>query len=418
MNAACAAGGPCPPLRGFLPYHAGRADCGTHGALCVEKQFPPGGAPPRAPLAPETSMPVQPPKKKNLRRIAAKPRIHPGAAPGALIPVAGSAPASVRVLRIGKGVVRAPEDWSDLENLPQADPKTETRWVRVTGMGAVDPLLRIAECYGIRRMALEDILSPGWRTKMEEYDDYLFFVLQTPPNAATGERSEHFSLFCKAGLIITFEESATTLIDELWDRLQKDPPSPRIAHQAGLLAYQTLDMIVDRFFPHLDLKDEELADLEECISHRPPGRTELNRLHRIKRDLLTLRRLLSPYRELGAGFRQHRLAETAGELKPYLNDFADHVLQAGELLETYHEVAKSLDEIYQTAMTNRMNEIIKVLTIISTVFMPLSFLAGVYGMNFEFMPELKMAYGYPAVLLIMAAIAGGMLWFFRKKRWL
>ncbi len=358
-------------------------------------------------------------KKRTVHRITAKPRITPGAAPGALIPLPCSAPASVRVLRLGKGAAaRAPEDWPDLAALPLPDPKIETCWVRVTGMGEVPPLLAITQFYGIRRMALEDILSPGWRTKMEEYDDYLFFVLQTPPDAATGEKGEHFSLFCKAGLVITFEESPTTLIDSLWERLQKEPPSPRITHLAGFLTYQTLDLIVDRFFPHLDQKDEALADLEESLSHRSPGRAELGRLHYIKRDLLTLRRLLSPYRELGAGLRQHRRLESATELRPYLNDLADHILQAGELLETYHEVAKSLDEIYQTAMTNRMNEIIKVLTIISTVFMPLSFLAGVYGMNFEFMPELKTSYGYPVVLGIMAAIAVGMLWFFRKKRWL
>ncbi len=361
---------------------------------------------------------VAPKKKRTLHRIAAKPRITPGASPGALIPLAGSAPASVRVLRLAKGAAApAPEDWSDLKNLPLPDPKQETCWVRVTGMGEVAPLQAITEFYGIRRLALEDILSPGWRTKAEEYGDYLFFILQAPPDATALGKGEHLSLFCKGGLIITFEESPTTLVDSLWDRLQKEPPSSKITHLAGFLAYQVLDMIVDRFFPHLDQKDEALADLEECLSRRSPGRAELNRLHEIKRDLLTLRRLLSPYHELGVVFRRHRPEESGSELRPFFDDFNDHVVQAADLLETYQEVAKALDEIYQTAMSNRMNEIIKILTIISTLFMPLSFLAGIYGMNFEYMPEIKTIYGYPVLLCVMAAVAGGMLWFFRKKNW-
>ncbi len=354
--------------------------------------------------------------KKTLHRIAPKPHITPGAAPGELIALAGSATPTVQILRLSKGVVHAPQPWTDLADLPRPDPKVETCWVRVTGLGEIAPLLAITESYDIRHMALEDILSPGWRTKLEEYDDYLFFILQAPPEV-TGEKGEHLSLFCKGGLVITFEDSPTTLIDALWNRLQQQPPSPK-NHLAGFLAYLTLDMIVDRFFPHLDQKDEALAELEECASHRSPDREELNRLHKIKRDLLSLRRLLTPYREIATAFHRYRPHEAAGELRPFLNDFSDHVLQAGELLEAYHDVTKSLDEIYQTAISNRMNEIIKILTIISTTFMPLSFLAGVYGMNFENMPELKSVYGYPVVLGLMMGIGAGMLWFFHKRKWL
>ncbi len=183
-----------------------------------------------------------------------------------------------------------------------------------------------------------------------------------------------------------------------------------------------LDLIVDGFFPHLDAKDEELAELEERISDHVPDREELNRLHRIKRDLITLRRLLTPFKELRSDVQKLYSPEACKELRLLFNDLNDHIVQAWELLETYHEVAKSLDEISQSMLSNRMNDIIRVLTIISTVFMPLSFIAGVYGMNFDTryplnMPELTLPFGYLLALLLMAGVVGGMLWFFKKRDW-
>ena len=365
---------------------------------------------------------AEPKKKRSLHRITQKPRVNPGASPGALVPIACSTPATVRVLRVGDKA-HPPKLLEDLTKLPEAA-KQGACWVRVCGLGDLAPLLAITEFYGIRRLALEDILNTGWRTKLEEYGEYLFFVLQIPPIALSGERGGHLSLFCKPGLIITFEEAPTPLVDTLWERLQQEPPVSKLGQQAGFLAYLTLDMIIDRFFPVLDQKDEVLADLEEVLNLRTPGKKELHALHTVKRDLLTIRRLLTPYRELGAGLRQHRLAEAAEELRPFFSDLRDHIVQAEDLLDTYHEVANSLDSIYQSAMANRMNDIIKMLTIISTIFMPLSFIAGLYGMNFDpnsspwNMPELRWAFGYPAVLALMGAVVGGMLWFFRKRRWL
>ena len=189
-----------------------------------------------------------------------------------------------------------------------------------------------------------------------------------------------------------------------------------------MATYMVLDIIVDGFFPHLDVTDEALAELEERISDHVPRREELNRLHAVKRDLITLRRLLTPFKELRTDIQKLHPPETTRELKPFFNDLSDHIVQAGELLDTYYEVAKSLDEISQSMLSNRMNDIIRVLTIISTVFMPLSFIAGIYGMNFDTqfplnMPELSLPFGYALVLLVMAGVVAGMLWFFKKKDW-
>ncbi|MDR3074384.1 MAG: magnesium/cobalt transporter CorA [Deltaproteobacteria bacterium] len=359
---------------------------------------------------------------RSLRRIAARVSLRPGASPGTLTPISGSASATVTVFSIAADGSCSAERLDDLGALPGPSDKG-VRWVRVVGLGSVAPLQTIASFYGIRRLVLEDILSPGWRTKMEDLGEYAFFLLQAPPEALTRKRGDRLSLFCRPGLVITFEDAATKLVDSLWERLEEEPFIGRMAHLSEFLTYMALDIIVDAFFPHLDEKDEILAELEEKISDHVPDREDLNRLHMVKSDLLTLRRLLSPFRELRQDLQRMHTPEPSKELRPFLNDLYDHIVQAGELLDTYYEVAKSLDEISQSAISNRMNDIIRILTLISTVFMPLSFVASLYGMNFntEFplnMPELSLPYGYLMVLLVMVGIVSGMLWFFKKKRWL
>ncbi|GHV54529.1 magnesium transport protein CorA [Deltaproteobacteria bacterium] len=361
-------------------------------------------------------------KKQPHRRIAARVFLNPGSVPGTLNPIADSAPATVSVLS-GTDNGFTVKTLADLTSLPRPANKG-LHWVRVVGLGKVEPLLTIAEFYAIRHLSLEDILSRGWRTKLEPQGDFAFFMLQAPPTMETWQKGDHLSLFCRQGLIITFEESPTKLVDSLWERLQSEPPSEHMKlHHAELLTHMVLDIMVDAFFPHLDVKDEILADLEDSITDHVPTRQELSLLHTTKRNLITLRRLLLPFKEVLVDLQKIHSPEAVKEFRLYFNDLNDHIVHAGELLDTYYEVAKSLDEISQTSISNRMNDIIKILTLISTVFMPLSFIAGLYGMNFNTesplnMPELNFAYGYPLVLLFMAGVAGVMLWFFKKRDWI
>ena len=266
-------------------------------------------------------------------------------------------------------------------------------------------------------MALEDILSPGWRSKIEQSGEFLFMALQAPPATPLETKNEHLFLLYKTGIIITFEDSPTILVNTLWQRIASTSLPSTIESVGAYLAYAILDLIIDRFFPILYTKDERLAELEDIIVGRVPSREDMSRLHTVKRDLISLRRLLTPYRDLETAFRQTHINQTAAELTPYLNDLHDHITQASELVETYHDIACSLNDIYQSVMTNHMNDIIKILTIISTIFMPLTFIAGIYGMNFQNMPELQTAFGYPIVLGVMLIVVAGMLWFFRKKKW-
>jgi magnesium transporter len=363
-------------------------------------------------------------KAKTTRRRIARPHINPGVAPGSLSAVHGSTSARVTLFTIAQGSPAAaqvspaaPQPLKSLSDLP-ASGTAQCHWVRVIGLGDLEPLRTICDFYSIQSMTLEDILSPGWRSKLEHSGDFLFLVLQAPPDNTPKARNEHLFLLYKPGLIITFEDTATTLIDTLWQRLASATTVSGYKNVGAYITYAILDLIIDRFFPLLYKKDETLAELEDIISIRIPTREEMNRLYTIKRDLLTLRRLLTPYHELESLFRQAHLDKKYTELAPYLSDLRDHITQAAELVDAYHDITGSLNDIYQSALTNRMNDIIKVLTIISTIFIPLTFIAGVYGMNFHNMPELETTYGYPIVLSGMLAVVLGMLWFFHKKKWL
>jgi magnesium transporter len=350
------------------------------------------------------------------RRVVLR-RIIPGAPPGSLSAVPGSPAALVSVLTITQDGPSAPRILDTLSDLPV--PKNDRcYWVRVSGLGALAPLQIICDFYGIQNMTLEDILNSGWRSKLEQSGEFLFLVLQAPPDNHPEAKSEHLFLLYKAGLIITFEDTPTSLIDTLWQRIASTPMPSELPSAGAYLAYAILDLLIDRFFPLLYRKDEELAELEDVIATRTPTREDMNKLHTLKHGLLTLRRLLTPYRELELAFRQIHIAEATAELAPYLNDLHDHITQAAELVESYHDIADSLFDLYQSVQSNHMNDIIKILTIISTVFMPLTFIAGVYGMNFHNMPELETAFGYPIVLGFMLTVVVGMIWFFRKRKWL
>ncbi len=359
------------------------------------------------------------------KRLLPSPSLQPGSAPGSLAPVTDSQGARISLLRVGNEQVTISQLPPGAEHLPGAAPEPACcAWLRVCGLGELAPLRMLSEKYKLPHLALEDVLSTGWRTKFEESGDYLFFQLQCPGASVSGQKGGHISLFCRPGLVISFESSPTEIIDALWARLSAPGLRKNPRNMSAYLSYALIDYIVDRFFPLLEKKDEELAALEEKLdSHSVPERSELDALHRIRRNILALRRLHSPYKELANWLKCRRTDTEWEELRPYLNDLSDHVIQAGELIDAYHDMGNALHDIYQSSMGNRMNDVMRTLTIISTVFMPLSFLAGVYGMNFNVeaspwnMPELANPYGYPVVLAVMAGIFIAMMLFFKRKKW-
>jgi magnesium transporter len=237
-------------------------------------------------------------------------------------------------------------------------------------------------------------------------------MLESGPGLGT----DQLALFFGPGWVVTFQERAGDDFDPLRARLRAREPE-LCGRGSDYLAYALIDAVVDGYFPVLEQLGERVDRLEEAALHHPEPRT-LHEIHTLKSDLLLVRRAVWPLREaVHALVRQEHQAVTA-DTRLHLNDCYDHTVQVMDLLENYRDIASSLIEIYLSSISNRLNEVMKVLTIITTIFIPLSFIAGVYGMNFEGMPELHSRWGYPLTLLAMGLVALGMLYFFRRKGWI
>jgi magnesium transporter len=289
-------------------------------------------------------------------------------------------------------------------------------WINVDGLGDAEAIRKIGEIFGIHPLALEDVIHAQQRPKVEPYENYLFIIMQM---LLTGDvlDMEQLSLFLGKNFVLTFQERpGGDCFPLVRDRIRRNHARIRGAG-ADHLAYALVDAVVDYYFPLLERYGERLETVEDEVVARPSGRTVAN-IHRVKRDLLMLRRTAWPMREAINSLVRDESPFIARETRTYLRDCYDHAVRIIDILETDRETAFGLLETYLSATSNRMNEVIKVLTVITTIFMPLTFIAGIYGMNFMHMPELSRPWGYPAVLASMAAIGLGMLFYFRRKGWL
>ncbi len=289
-------------------------------------------------------------------------------------------------------------------------------WLNVDGLGDAEAIRKFGEIFGIHPLALEDVINVQQRPKVEPYEKYLFIVMQM---LLAGEKldTEQLSLFLGGDFVLTFQEQpGGDCFAPIRDRIRKNHGRIR-ATGPDYLAYSLLDAVVDYYFPVLERYGERLEDIEQEVVTQP-ARETLARIHNIKRDLLTLRRAVWPMREALNSLLRDDNPFIARETRTYLRDCYDHSVRIIDILETSRETAFGLLETYLSSVSNRMNEVIKVLTIITTIFMPLTFIAGVYGMNFAHMPEINWPWAYPAVLALMAAVAAAMLVYFRRKRWL
>jgi magnesium transporter len=288
-------------------------------------------------------------------------------------------------------------------------------WVNVDGLGDVSVVRALGELFGLHPLALEDVLSAQQRAKVEDYPGQVFVVARM---LESGEvlGTDQLSLFFGPGWVVTFQERAGDDFDPLRARLRAHEPE-LCGRGSDYLAYALLDAVVDGYFPVLEALGERVDQLETEALHRPLPPT-LQGIHGLKRDLLLVRRAVWPLREALHGLVRQEHAGITADTRLYLNDCYDHTVQVMDLLENYRDIASSLIEIYLSSLSNRLNEVMKVLTIITTIFIPLSFIAGIYGMNFTDMPELHSRYGYPLTLLAMAVVALLLLWYFRRKRWI
>lgn len=288
------------------------------------------------------------------------------------------------------------------------------RWIAIEGLHPY-VVNRVRERLGLHTLAAEDVLNVAQRPRAESYGDHLFVVTRVFGYRDGGLRSQQVSAFIRSDSLVTFQEEG----DDIWHnvRARLTTGGGLRSPDASYLAYRLLDTAVDHFFPVLEEYGEELGQIEQVVLTTPRP-AMLHRIHGIKRDLAVLRRVVWPMRDLVAELRRSDQIVVTSTTRTYLGDVYEHCVQVIDIVETFRDLASSLTDLYMSVTSNRMNEAMQVLTAITTIFIPLSFLAGVYGMNFHHMPELAWAWGYPIFWLACVGVAGTLLWYFRRRGWL
>jgi len=356
-------------------------------------------------------------RKRTLHMI---PRtVKPGAPPGTLAPRADADTPEVSVLGFGPDGLAEEAGVADAE-IGDWLARWPTTWVNVDGLGDPAVMRALAERFGVHPLALEDVVNLGQRPKVETYGDQLFVVVRMA--RAGRPRTEQLSLILGPGFLLTFQEELGDCLDPVRERLRTGRGRIRTAG-ADYLAYALLDAVVDQYFPILEDYGERLESLQDRV-FRNPERALIEEIQQVKQEFMALRRAIWPMRELFTALVRDDTDLIDDDTRLYLRDCYDHVIQLMDVVESYRELASSLVDAYLSAVSFRSNEVMKVLTIVGAIFIPLTFIAGIYGMNFDpeaspwNMPELGWAYGYPAALGAMLAVAGGLVAFFLSKGWI
>lgn len=350
-----------------------------------------------------------------------KRRVKPGTAPGTLSVDPEAPRPEIQLMAYGPERVLE-RSITDVDQLREYVGKWPVCWVNVDGLGDRTTLERIASLFQLHPLAMEDTVNTHQRAKVDQFGEVTFMVTHM------AELGEHFeveqvSLFLGSNFVITFQERpGWDCLEPVRDRIRRHVLRIRDAGP-GYLAYSILDAVVDHFFPVLEAYGERLEALEDAIVGHP-DRGTIADVHSVKRDLLYLRRAIWPQRDALNTLVRDDIPHINAETRLYLRDVYDHAVRIIDLVEIHREVCSDLMDLYLSSISNRMNEVMKVLTVISTVFIPLTFIVGVYGMNFDKdaspwnMPELEWYFGYPLCLLLMAGITAAQFVFFKRKGWI
>lgn len=294
---------------------------------------------------------------------------------------------------------------------------TKITWINITGIHDTDLIDSIGERFGLHPLTCEDIVNTDQRPKLEEFPGYMFLVLKMM-TYHEGRRDidvEHVSLLLGKGWVLSFQERPGDVFDPVRERLRSSVGRIR-KHGADYLTYALMDMVVDNYFVAIEGIGEYIETIDEEIM-ADPSPSHMNEIHRLKRCMLTLRKAVWPLREEIGSMEKNQSELIAEDTGTFLRNLYDHTIQVIDMVETHRDLLAGMHDTYLTRVSNRMNDIMKVLTIIATIFIPLTFIAGVYGMNFRHMPELSEPWAYPAVLLLMLLVAALMVWFFKRKKW-
>jgi magnesium transporter len=345
-------------------------------------------------------------------------RVEVGAAPGTFFDNPAAVPSAITAIGFGPEGLETAEK-ADMPAFQALRERFSVVWVDVAGLANTDLIHSLAGEFELHDLAVADVVNVHQRPKVEEYDDHLFVVMRMPIEGRRLE-TQQISLFLSRGLLVSFSERQSTVFDPIRARLAV-PRSPLRAKGADYLAYAIVDAVVDGFFPLMESYGELVEQLETRIIEKPSRRNS-REIHVLRGDLLLLRRCAWPLREIVNEITRGTTDLVDQKTKIYFRDCYDHAVHVLDTVETYREIAFGLVDLYMASLSSRMNEVMKVLTIIATIFIPLSFIAGIYGMNFDRryawnLPELGWPFGYAFALGLMATTAALMLWFFRRKGW-
>jgi magnesium transporter len=303
------------------------------------------------------------------------------------------------------------------ENVPAPDDSDDITWLCFFGQSDLELMNRAAELYDIPHLLLEDILNPDHRPKIEIFDNQILIIVKMISINDEGSLvAEQVSFVVGKNYVLAFQEFPGDLFDPVRERLKKSLGRIR-SMTADYLAFALLDLIVDNYFVVLEAVAEVLEGLEMTLI-KEPSEFDVVDIHDLKMQLFYLRKIAWPLREVANGLQKAEIEIIRPHTKMYFTDVYDHSIRVLETTETLREVAIGVSELYMSNISLKMNEIMQTLTIISTIFIPTTFVAGIYGMNFEFMPELKWQWGYFGALGFMLMIGLVMLAFFRRKRWI
>lgn len=356
------------------------------------------------------------------RRELHRNRHSPGTPPGTIVSPEGAMPPILRLMAYDQTelidlTLKSPDDIKQYLN------KYPVLWMDVDGFGDVGVLQKIAEIFSLHPLALEDVVGTHQRPKAEMFNDQLFVVAHKFAMENNLPHVEQISFFLGANFVLTFQERVGDCFAIVHDRLRRNVASKLRTAGPDYLVYQLLDMVVDSAFPVLEQLGDQLDGLEDALV-AAPTRDLIEKIHELRRSLHGVRRLVWPLRDaLSQMVEISDINLIKAQNHVFFRDCQDHTLQIIDVLETYRERASNLMDLYISTLSYRMNEVMKVLTVIATIFMPLTFIVGVYGMNFDpmkspyNMPEIEWRYGYIYVWVLMVAITVGMIVYFRRKGW-
>ncbi|UCG80805.1 MAG: magnesium/cobalt transporter CorA [Desulfobacterales bacterium] len=342
-----------------------------------------------------------------------------GAAPGTLVHIGEKKIDKVRIRLIDYDEKQLQEE--EFETIEACFPCKEeptVSWINIDGLHDIETIQKLGKHFNIHPLVLEDIVNTGQRPKAEDFDDYAYIVLKMLHYDVEERqvRAEQFSLILGSNFLISFQERVGDVFEQVRERIRKGKGRIR---KAGVdyLAYALMDAIVDKYFVIMEVFGEKVEALEEELVENPTSRT-LETIHTMKREMIYFRKQVWPLREVVGSLVRGEFSLVSETTAVYLRDVHDHTIQVIDTLESLRDVLGGMLDLYLSTISNRMNEVMKVLTIIATIFIPLSFAAGIYGMNFKYMPELEWQWGYFMFWGFIVVIVIAMVAYFKKKAWL